>query len=36
MRNQTPAQRVERDLPSLVIATDDQEFLARRGIPPGG
>ena len=32
--NETPAQRVERDLAGLMIAPDDQELLARCGIPP--
>src|SRR4029077_11250406 len=33
VRNETPAQRVERDLSSLMIAPDDQQFLARCGVP---
>src|SRR5262245_17696895 len=33
IRDQTPAQRVERYLSGLVIAADDEQFLAGRAIP---
>ena len=33
IRNQTPAQRIERDLAGLMIAPNDEEFLARCSIP---
>jgi hypothetical protein len=33
VRNEASAERVERDLAGLVIPPDDQEFLARRGVP---
>jgi hypothetical protein len=29
------ASGIERDLPSLVIAPDNEQFLFRRGVPPG-
>src|SRR5262249_31767123 len=35
MGNETPAQRVERHLASLVIAPDYQQVLARRAVPSG-
>src|SRR5215475_10678321 len=35
IRDQAPAQRVERYLAGLVIAADDQQFLTRRSVPPG-
>src|SRR5262249_14453336 len=34
VRDQAPTQRVERHISSLVIAADDQQFLAGRGVPP--
>jgi hypothetical protein len=33
MRNKPPTQRVERHISGLVIAADDQQFLAGRGVP---
>ncbi len=33
MRNQTPSQRVERYRAGLMIASDYQQLLARRGVP---
>src|SRR6266404_9693003 len=35
IRNEAPAQRVERHLAGLMIAADDEQFLAGRGVPPG-
>src|SRR6516165_7856475 len=35
IRDQAPAQWVERYLAGLMIAADHQQFLARRAIPPG-
>src|SRR5262249_11157580 len=34
VRNEPPAQRVERYLPRLAIAANDQQILARRAVPP--
>ena len=33
--DKSPTQRVERDFAGLVIAADDQQVLARRGVPSG-
>jgi hypothetical protein len=33
IRDKAPTERLERYLSGLVIATDDQQFLARRGVP---
>jgi hypothetical protein len=33
--NKSPTQRIEGDLAGLVIAPDDQQLLARRGVPAG-
>ena len=34
MRNQAPPQKIERTLAGLVVLADDQQFLARRAVPP--
>src|SRR5262249_48014003 len=34
VRNEPPAQRVERHLSCLAIAANDQQILARRAVPP--
>jgi hypothetical protein len=34
IRDKAPTQRVERYLAGLVLAADDQQALARRGVPP--
>jgi hypothetical protein len=33
IRNQTPAERIERDFAGFVIAADDEQFLAGRSVP---
>ena len=35
IRRRPPEQRVERNLPGLMIAPDDQQILTGRGIPTG-
>src|SRR5207249_9093532 len=34
IRDQTPAERIERDFAGLMIAADDEQLLAWRSIPP--
>src|SRR5205823_10320429 len=35
IRDQTPAERIERDFAGLMIAADDEQLLAWRSIPAG-